>query len=72
VQPGINGEVVPIRDARALAEAALKWWERLRKGESIGGFDELKERLSFNVFEKNFIAHLDCLGIKSPQSTPNR
>jgi len=64
VQPGVNGEIVPIRDARALAEAALKWWERLRKGEQTGGRAELAERLSFRRFEGTFIAHLNRLGIK--------
>jgi glycosyltransferase involved in cell wall biosynthesis len=65
VQPGVNGDVVPIRNAVALAESALKWWQRIRAGERIGGFDQLKERLSFRQFEKNFIGHLVRLGIKS-------
>jgi len=67
VQSGVNGDVVPIRNAPALAEAALKWWERLRKGECIGGRAELVERLSVQRFEENFIAHLARIGIK-PQS----
>jgi glycosyltransferase involved in cell wall biosynthesis len=65
IQPGVNGDVVPIRNAPALAESALKWWQRIRAGERIGGFDQLKERLSFQQFEKNFIGHLVRLGIKS-------
>jgi glycosyltransferase involved in cell wall biosynthesis len=66
VKSGVNGEVVPIRDARVLADAALKWWERIRHGERIGGRAELVERLSFQRFEKNFIGHLAQAGIRPP------
>lgn len=62
VQPGVNGEVVPIRNARALADAALSWWERIRNGERIGGRATLVEKLSFQTFEANFVAHLVRLG----------
>jgi glycosyltransferase involved in cell wall biosynthesis len=68
VQPGVNGEVVPIRDARALADAALKWWERIHKGEKIGGRTKLVEQLSFSRFEENFIGHLGRLGIQSQRT----
>jgi alpha-maltose-1-phosphate synthase len=63
IQPGVNGEVVPIRDARALADAALKWWERLRAGEKVGGQVELSRQLSVSQFEKTFIGHLTRLGV---------
>src|SRR5207245_2967723 len=33
VQPGINGEVVPIRDPQATAEAIFKCWERVQAGQ---------------------------------------
>ena len=62
VQPGVNGEVVSIRDARGLADAALKWWERIRVGERIGGRDALVQKLTFETFEKNFIGHLKRIG----------
>ena len=65
VQPGVNGEVCAIRDARALADGALKWWERIRQGERIGGIAELKQRAGFQEFENNFIGHLARLGIPS-------
>jgi len=58
----VNGEVVPIRNARALADAALKWWERIRNGERIGGRTKLVGKLSFQTFETNFVAHLVRLG----------
>ena len=65
VQPGVNGEVCAIRDARALADGALKWWERIRQGERIGGIETLKRNASFQTFEDNFIGHLARLGIPS-------
>jgi glycosyltransferase involved in cell wall biosynthesis len=65
IQSGVNGEVVPIRDPQALAQAALKWWERIRNGERAGNRDELKRRLSLQNFEGNFIGHLAGLGISS-------
>jgi glycosyltransferase involved in cell wall biosynthesis len=65
IRPGENGEIVPICDPKALAEAALKWWERIRAGERIGRFDELKDRLSFQKFEETFIGHLARIGIPS-------
>jgi glycosyltransferase involved in cell wall biosynthesis len=63
VRPGENGEVLPIRDSQALANAALKWWDRIRTGERISNFEELKSRLSFEKFEATFIGHLARLGI---------
>lgn len=72
IQPGINGEIVPIRDAQALAEAALKWWDRIRAGDRIGGVEELKRRLSFAQFEQTFIGHLERIGIISQRATGGR
>jgi glycosyltransferase involved in cell wall biosynthesis len=65
IRPGENGEVVPICDAKALAGAALKWWDRIRAGERIDHLDELKQRLSFQQFEETFIGHLARIGIPS-------
>jgi glycosyltransferase involved in cell wall biosynthesis len=63
VQPGVNGEVVPIRDPRATADAILKWAEKIL---SPGWqprvlFDA--EQLSFAQFEKEFIGSLQKLGL---------
>jgi alpha-maltose-1-phosphate synthase len=69
VQSGVNGEIVPIRNARALADAALKWWERIRAGERVGRVGELKQRLSFQRFEETFIGHLAKLGIPSRRNS---
>lgn len=72
IRPGENGEIVPIRDAHALSQAALKWWGRIRAGERVSGFEELKSRFSFQRFEETFVGHLARLGIPSqrrPSST---
>jgi glycosyltransferase involved in cell wall biosynthesis len=63
IRPGENGEVVPIRDPEALAQAALKWWERIRAGECVVGYEELKRRLGFQRFAETFLEHLEKLGI---------
>jgi glycosyltransferase involved in cell wall biosynthesis len=68
IRLGENGEVVPVGDPQALAQAALKWWERIRTGERIGGYEELKSRLSFQKFEETFIGHLARLNIPSQQA----
>ncbi len=62
VQPGINGEVVPIRDPAATAEAILKCWERVSVGRQplVG---DLSRQLSFEHFEQEFIAQLQGLGL---------
>jgi glycosyltransferase involved in cell wall biosynthesis len=65
IDSGTNGEIVAIREPQALAEAALKWWDRIRAGQRIGGFDELKRRLSFQQFEATCLGHLARLGIPS-------
>jgi len=62
VDPGINGEVVPIRDAGAAAEAILKCWERIQAGvrPAIGN---LAQRLSFESFGQTFLRQLKKLGM---------
>lgn len=62
VTPGVNGEVVPIRDAPATAEAILKCWDRTQAGQcpDVG---ELRERLSFERFAQDFFAQLSRIGL---------
>ena len=67
VQPGVNGEVVPIRDPEATAEAILKCWERLRTGHRPQIAD-LHRQLSFETFAGEFIAQLRKLGFCSLSS----
>src|SRR5207245_2200608 len=57
VRPGANGEVVPIRDPRAIAEAVLKCWERVRTGEPALA-DDITGELSYESFRQGFLAHL--------------
>jgi len=61
VQTGVNGEIVPIRDPQATAEAMLKCWERARQNPAPQVAD-LQAKLSFETFAKGFIAHFAALG----------
>lgn len=70
IQAGVNGDVVPIRDAQALADAGLRWWEKISDGQNIGGRTELIDRLNFPNFENNFINQLARLGIKPIRNNP--
>lgn len=62
IQPGVNGEIVPIRDAAATAEAILKCHERSLAGHppSVAA---LREKLSVATFEREFISQLEALGL---------
>ena len=62
VQPGINGEIVPIRDPAGIAEAVLKCWERAQCGPAprVG---DLRQKLSFETFARDFIVQLRSLGL---------
>ena len=61
VRSGINGEVVPIRDPDAIAEATLRWGERRLAGEMIDN-SALRTRLSFDTFKVEFLDQLRTLG----------
>ena len=61
VQPGANGEVVPIRDPAATAEAILKCFERRLAGQRPA-VAEVHRQLSFKTFEKCFIDQLAAIG----------
>ena len=61
VQPGVSGEIVPIRDSNATAEAILKCWARVERGERPQ-LEDLRERLSFETFAREFMAQLRVLG----------
>jgi starch synthase len=63
IRPGVNGEIVPIRDPAAAAAAILACHERqLRDGPPSPG--ELLENLSFARFESDFMAALHQLGLE--------
>lgn len=58
VRPGVSGEVVPIRDAAATADAILKWADRiLTPGWQPKVMADL-EPLSFEYFSREFIHQL--------------
>jgi glycosyltransferase involved in cell wall biosynthesis len=63
VQPGVNGEVVPIRDPQAIADALLKWADVVmnQSGPPIRLFDPAV--LSYDHFEKQFIDQLAGLNL---------
>jgi len=62
ITPGVNGEIVPIRDAAATAEAILKCWERQLSGPPpILG--KLHQKLSFPAFSNDFVAQLSKLSL---------
>jgi glycosyltransferase involved in cell wall biosynthesis len=57
VQPGVNGEVVPIRDSQATANAILTCAERLHSGNPTN-IEELRQKLSSETFQTNFLGQL--------------
>jgi glycosyltransferase involved in cell wall biosynthesis len=61
VQPGVNGEIVPIRDPAATAEAILKCWERVQQN-PMPDVTGLHEKLSFETFAGDFARQLTTLG----------
>jgi len=58
VQPGRSGEVVPIRDANAIAEAILRWADRVMAGDALPRRLLDVQKLSIETFEKRFIEQL--------------
>jgi glycosyltransferase involved in cell wall biosynthesis len=63
IEPGRNGEIVPIRDPEAIAEAALKWWAKVQRQERPEGVAGMRERLSFETFEKTFMSQLASVAL---------
>src|SRR5262245_41545147 len=61
VRPGINGEVVPIRDSQAIAEAILRCWERSQNGPP-SNVAEIHAQLSPERFERTLLEQLRRLG----------
>jgi glycosyltransferase involved in cell wall biosynthesis len=62
VEPGVNGEVVPIRDSGAIASAIEKWWEKIREGYRCPVAD-LHAGLSFEAFDKKFYEFLQTANL---------
>jgi alpha-maltose-1-phosphate synthase len=62
ILPGENGEIVPIRDPEAVAEAVLKWWAKIREGKRLQNLQRTRDLLSFETFDKTMMDHLAALG----------
>jgi glycosyltransferase involved in cell wall biosynthesis len=61
VQAGVNGQVVPIRDPAAIAEAVLHWWPIIREGRRLQNVQPIRTLLSFESFEETMMKHLAVL-----------
>jgi hypothetical protein len=66
VQHRRNGSVVPIRDARAIAEEILWWWEKIRSNDHEAVPMD-RSILGFQAFNHAFGQLLDQFGFKSRQ-----
>jgi glycosyltransferase involved in cell wall biosynthesis len=62
VVPGVNGEVVPIRDPQAIADAVLKWADKILAPDWQPHVTVNQELLTFEYFAKTFIGQLQELG----------
>lgn len=62
IEPGVNGEVVPIRDPRAMADATLKWWADIRAGKRVRNIERIRDILDFATFEKTVMRNLLAIG----------
>lgn len=66
VQPGVNGEVVPIRDPRAIADAIFKWADIILSPDYQPRVLMDVNLLSFGDFENTFINQLCRLKLVCP------
>ena len=64
VLPGENGEIVPMRNPEAIAEAVLKWWSLLQEGKRLQNLQRTHDLLSFETFEKTIMNHLANIGAR--------
>lgn len=62
IQPGKNGELVPIRNPQAIADAVLKWWSKIREGNQLQNIQQSRTSLSFETFDQTIMNHLEALG----------
>ena len=65
VEPGTNGEVVPIRDPQAMAEAILKWADKILTPGWQPRVAINQELLTFEHFARTFIGQLQGIGCLS-------
>jgi glycosyltransferase involved in cell wall biosynthesis len=67
IQPGINGELIPIRNPEAIADAVLKWWSRIQEGKRVQQLQQTRNLIGFETFDKTIINHLATLETSSAQ-----
>ena len=67
VQPGVSGEVVPIRDPQAIADAVLKWADKILAPDWQPRVLANLEPLSFEYFEREFLGQLRRLNLAGPE-----
>ncbi len=65
IQPGVNGEIVPIRDAAAAAAAIVQCYERRRQGINTPDSNSISEALSFDSFRRRLLEHLQTIDTTS-------
>lgn len=63
LNPGVNGEIVPIRDPHAIADAIIKCAERVFANEGPPSFSLDPATFSFEGFEKDFMRQLREKGL---------
>ena len=63
IQPGINGEIVPIRDPQAIAHAVYQWADKILAPGWQPRVLVDANRLSFEHFEQTFIGQVRALGL---------
>lgn len=58
IQSGLNGEIVPIRDPQAIADAIVKWADQILVPHWQPGILVDEEALSFDRFQEEFLRQL--------------
>lgn len=61
IQEGINGSVVPIRDASAIAEKAIWWWQNIKSGFHIDQPPNKKNIMTPIQIREHFLECIDSV-----------
>jgi glycosyltransferase involved in cell wall biosynthesis len=65
IMEDVCGSIVPIREPQAIADAVLKWWDRIRSGEYIAAEAVVNQHaLGFETFRTRFLQHLKNVGFE--------
>jgi glycosyltransferase involved in cell wall biosynthesis len=68
VQPGVTGEILPIRDAQAIANAMLKWAEIVQRPGYVPKATINGNLFSFSHFETCFLQELETIDLEKTRS----